>query len=187
MKTAAGVLGALVLLGQGAGVARFEIYEGGKLGFMDRAGTVVVSPRYDGAWRPTEGLAAVTVDGHLGYVDKTGTVVIQSDAKRGHGFHEGLACVSQGEYGPYGYIDKSGKVVIPIQFEDAFDFSEGLARVQVGGSSNSGGFGYGKLWTVEGITALRVMTESFPADDPNYDPNDTGMQSIQCRIERGPQ
>lgn len=64
---------------------------------------------------------------------------------------------------------------------------EVLRAVQVGGSSNSGGFGYGKLWTVEGITALRVMTESFPADDPNYDPNDTGMQSIQCRIERGPQ
>jgi hypothetical protein len=63
---------------------------------------------------------------------------------------------------------------------------EVLRAVQVGGSSNSGGFGYGKLWTVTDITALRVMTESFPADDPNYDPNDSGMQSIHCRIEREP-
>ena len=52
--------------------------------------------------------------------------------------------------------------------------------------SNSGGFGYGKLWTVADITALRITTETFPADDPNYDPNDSGMQSIHCRIEREP-
>jgi hypothetical protein len=64
--------------------------------------------------------------------------------------------------------------------------TEVLRAVQVGGSSNSGGFGYGKLWAVDEITALRITTESFPAD-PNYDPDDSGMQSIHCRIERGPQ
>src|SRR5688572_9579897 len=65
--------------------------------------------------------------------------------------------------------------------------AEVLRAVQVGGSSNSGGFGYGKLWTVDQITALRLMTETFPADDPNYNPEDSGMQSIHCRIERSPQ
>jgi hypothetical protein len=65
--------------------------------------------------------------------------------------------------------------------------TEVLRAVQVGGSSNSGGFGYGKLWAVDEITALRITTESFPADDPNYDPQDSGMQSIHCRVERGPQ
>jgi hypothetical protein len=64
---------------------------------------------------------------------------------------------------------------------------EVLRAVQVGGSSNSGGFGYGKLWVVEDITALRITTETFPADDPNYNPDDSGMQSIHCRIEREPQ
>src|SRR5215218_4424879 len=43
---------------------------------------------------------------------------------------------------------------------------EVLRAVQVGGSSNSGGFGYGKLWTVAEITALRITTETFAADDP---------------------
>jgi hypothetical protein len=61
---------------------------------------------------------------------------------------------------------------------------EVLRAVQVGGSSNSGGFGFGKLWTVDEITALRIMSETFPADDPNYDPNDSGMQTIHCCIER---
>ena len=64
---------------------------------------------------------------------------------------------------------------------------EVLRAIQVGGSSNSGGFGYGKLWTVEQITALRITTETFPADDPNYNPEDSAMKSIHCRIERGPQ
>jgi hypothetical protein len=64
---------------------------------------------------------------------------------------------------------------------------EVLRAVQVGGSSNSGGFGYGKLWTVEQITALRITAETFPADDPNYDPEDSGMNSIHCRIERDSQ
>jgi hypothetical protein len=64
---------------------------------------------------------------------------------------------------------------------------EVLRAIQVGGSSNSGGFGYGKLWTVEQITALRITTETFPADDPNYNPEDSAMKSIHCRIERTPQ
>jgi hypothetical protein len=63
---------------------------------------------------------------------------------------------------------------------------EVLRAIQVGGQSNSGGFGYGKLWTVADITALRITTEPFPADDPNYNPNDSGMQSIHCRIEPAP-
>jgi hypothetical protein len=64
---------------------------------------------------------------------------------------------------------------------------EVLRAVQVGGSSNSGGFGYGKLWAVAEITALRITTETFPADDPNYDPDDSGMKTIHCRIERAGQ
>jgi hypothetical protein len=64
---------------------------------------------------------------------------------------------------------------------------EVLRAVQVGGSSNSGGFGYGKLWTVAEITALRLTTETFPADDPNYHPDDSDINSIHCRIERGAQ
>jgi hypothetical protein len=63
---------------------------------------------------------------------------------------------------------------------------EVLRAVQVGGASNSGSFGFGKLWSVDDITALRITTEAFPADDPNYDPNDSDMQTIHCCIEREP-
>jgi hypothetical protein len=79
------------------------------------------------------------------------------------------------------------RVVEPYAHGISTRGTEVLRAVQVGGSSNSGGFGYGKLWAVDEITALRIMTESFPADDPNYNPEDSGMQNIHCRVERGPQ
>jgi hypothetical protein len=79
------------------------------------------------------------------------------------------------------------RVVQPYAHGISTRGTEVLRAVQVGGSSNSGGFGYGKLWALEEITALRITTETFPADDPNYNPDDSGMQSIHCRIERGAQ
>jgi hypothetical protein len=62
--------------------------------------------------------------------------------------------------------------------------AEVLRGIQVGGSSNSGGFGYGKLWAIADISALHITTETFAADDPNYDPDDSALKSIHCRIER---
>jgi hypothetical protein len=61
--------------------------------------------------------------------------------------------------------------------------AEVLRAVQVGGKSSSGGFGFGKLWSVSEIEDLHVIDETFPADDPNYNPQDTGMKSIHCRVE----
>lgn len=60
---------------------------------------------------------------------------------------------------------------------------EVLRAVQVGGKSSSGGFGFGKLWTVADIEDLHLVDETFPADDPHYNPDDTGMKSIHCRVQ----
>jgi hypothetical protein len=79
------------------------------------------------------------------------------------------------------------RVVEPYAHGISTRGTEVLRAVQVGGSSNSGGFGYKKLWALEEITALRITGETFPADDPNYNPEDSDMQSIHCRIERGAQ
>ena len=79
------------------------------------------------------------------------------------------------------------RVVEPYAYGVSTRGEEVLRAIQVGGSSNSGGFGYGKLWTVEQITALRITNETFPADDPNYNPEDSAMKSIHCCVERSPQ
>jgi hypothetical protein len=59
---------------------------------------------------------------------------------------------------------------------------EVLRAVQVGGSSRSGGFGFGKLWAVGKMTGVRLAPESFLPDDPDYNPDDSGMKQIHCRV-----
>jgi hypothetical protein len=57
-----------------------------------------------------------------------------------------------------------------------------LRAVQVRGSSSSRGYGFGKLWTVASIQELRLMDERFEPSDPQYNPNDSAMREVRCRI-----
>jgi hypothetical protein len=59
---------------------------------------------------------------------------------------------------------------------------EVLRAIQVRGSSASGGMGFGKLWDVSEMVDLRILDEMFTPDDPNYNPNDSAMKEIRCRI-----
>jgi hypothetical protein len=60
--------------------------------------------------------------------------------------------------------------------------SEVLRAVQLRGSSRSGNFGSGKLWTVSKMRLVRTLAEDFVPDDPDYEPNDSAMDRIHCRI-----
>jgi hypothetical protein len=59
---------------------------------------------------------------------------------------------------------------------------EVLRAIQVGGSSSSGGLGFGKLWSVAEMVNLRTTDQKFTPDDRNYNPDDSGMTQIHCRI-----
>ena len=59
---------------------------------------------------------------------------------------------------------------------------ESLRAVQVRGTSRSGHFSGGKLWTVSKMRLVRTLEESFVPDDPDYEPNDSAMVRIHCRI-----
>lgn len=59
---------------------------------------------------------------------------------------------------------------------------EVLRAIQIRGFSASGGYGFGKLWAVGDMQGLRILDETFSADDPNYNPNDRGMKQIHCRV-----
>ena len=60
--------------------------------------------------------------------------------------------------------------------------AETLRAVQVNGDSRSGGHGFGKLWTVAKMQNLRVAAQTFQADDRDYNPNDTALLEIHCRV-----
>jgi len=104
--------------------------QGGKFGYMDRDGRVVIQPLFDSARRFLDGLAVVQVGKKWGCIDKAGKIVIKPQFDRPYSFSEGLAAVSVG--GKWGYIDNTGKTVINMQFDLALPFSDGLACTLVG-------------------------------------------------------
>lgn len=91
------------------GLAR--IVEGGKTGFVDRAGKIAIAPQFDAAGSFCEGLAPVCM---------------------------GCKEVPRGEHhelvgGQWGFVDRTGAVVIPIVYDSATGFTDGGATVGKGG------------------------------------------------------
>ena len=123
-----------------------KVSKGGKYGFMNLAGKVVVPFKYDEADNFSEGMASVRIGDKCGFVDTSGKEVIpciyDSFYKEGDmfwnwglkmDFHEGLAIVKKGDY--YGAVNKRGEVIVPIKYEQVNDFREGMAKVVENGKA----------------------------------------------------
>lgn len=74
------------------------------------------------------------------------------------------------------------RVVAPYCYGLSTRGSEVLRAVQVGGASSSGKFGFGKLWTVAQMKDVRVSDQPFAPNDPNYNPDDSAMTKVICRV-----
>jgi hypothetical protein len=101
---------------------------GGKKGYIDESGKLVINPQWDSAYRFADGRALVCV----GECDFEHTL--------GHSYSKGADLEQTFKYG---YIDENGKMVINPIYEDAGNFSEGLAAVCAGagcylGTNNKG-------------------------------------------------
>jgi hypothetical protein len=109
----------------------YEIEQGGKSGFIDHSGKIVVPPKYETVrGRFQEGFVRVELEGNWGFVGATGKELpIKYDSV--DDFEEGRARVKSKKNG-WGFIDRSGTEVIPPSFEDAGDFHQGLAKVMKG-------------------------------------------------------
>lgn len=136
-----------------AAVYEFYTYKGNddevptmaeKVGFIDKAGTLVIPLMYESVSSTTmvwnnigmgtlkvgfsDGLISVEKDGKWGVIDKQGKTVLpfQYDNSIGS-FHNGLASFRSGE--TYGFLDKTGKVVIAPAYDSVNDFLNGYAVV----------------------------------------------------------
>jgi hypothetical protein len=112
------------------------VEKGGKYGYQNRAGKMVIPAQFDfAADRFVEGMAWVQMKNRIGYIDNRGKTIVapQFDYLGGFitgNFNGGLARVCL--HGKCGYINKTGKIVIPLQFDDAaVKFSNGLAWVKI--------------------------------------------------------
>lgn len=79
--------------------------------------------------------------------------------------------------------DGHRRIVAPYCYGLTTKGVEALRAIQVGGSSRSGGFGFGKLWHVAKIERLKNTDDKFLPTDPDYNPDDVAMAVIHCRID----
>jgi len=115
-----------------ADVALFPVIKGGKWGYINKTGSIIVEPEYDLAFDLYEGMAAVSKDGKFGFINASGKLVIPLQFDDADQFSEGLAKVFTAATSKYGFIDKTGKMVIDTAYDDAMRFSNGLAAVKQG-------------------------------------------------------
>jgi hypothetical protein len=60
---------------------------------------------------------------------------------------------------------------------------EALRAIQIAGASRSGRLLSGKLWRVGKMQEIRSTGEEFVPSDPHYNPEDTAMRLIHCRVK----
>jgi hypothetical protein len=75
------------------------------------------------------------------------------------------------------------RIVAPYCYGISTRNQEVLRAIQIGGASSSRGYGFGKLWTVSEISGLELSAEHFTPNDPQYNPNDTAMKRVICRVD----
>jgi|GEM_PF-1828179 len=112
---------------------RMRIKQGKKWGYIDKAGKVVIPPKFKKVNAFSEnGLALFKSKGKYGFINKSGEVVIPATFQLARDFdRNGLAKVA--DKGKFGFIDKSGKFVIPAVYNKTGQFnSDGLCPVNIG-------------------------------------------------------
>lgn len=113
-----------------------------KMGYINRAGKVVIPPVYNRAYDFSDGLAKVSGDKTF-YIDHNGKTVIPtvSGLQNSESFSEGLAAVTARTTSGgksvirTGYIDTKGKWAINPVYDYAGTFSDGVATATLNGKS----------------------------------------------------
>ena len=147
----------------------FAIRDGRKIGFINRAGAIIVQPRFEAAGEPHEGRISVYENAHAGYIDFAGKIVVEPKYDSAGDFKDSRAIVRVGAKASL--IEPSGAVVGEIPYRPLGEFHQGLLRVQASGLVDNSGK---KLPTVYGFVdrqAKMVIPPQFlPAGEFSDDP-----------------
>jgi hypothetical protein len=154
-----------------------------KFTFINRAGKIITTERFDRAGNFSEGLAAVRKDEKWGFIDKTGKMVIPPQFDAAANFSEETALVKKGEL--WGYINKSSKFAIEPRFLRAASFYNGLALI--GKNWNQERFDYDDYYFInqkgepafpetffiasdyfKGLAHVKLKTEKSSKQERNY-------------------
>ena len=163
------------------------IQEGKLKGLADRAGKVVVKPKYRELGQFSDGLAHFRLENKdrkkrfYGYLNTAGKEVIAGTFNNTQPFSDGKAAVFKGRWG---YIDKAGKLIISHQFRQAAGFSGGYAVVNENEIIDATGKKIGKLGlegkVIKGFSADRAVLQT-QSGDLHIKPN--GMPAYYAKFD----
>lgn len=101
---------------------------GGKWGFVDNLGDLVISTNADVGFHFQDGLAWLQHQGTCYYIDTSGRTRLEmAGLSEVTSFSSGYARGKSGHF--YGFFDKTGKVILDYQYRDAIPVSEGIGLV----------------------------------------------------------
>jgi hypothetical protein len=121
---------------------------GGKYGFINRRGAVVLEPQYDYAADFIDGLAKVQSDGRWGFIDVTGKLrfTLPPETQDALDASEGMAWFLSSKEERWGLCDDKGRVILEPTYDEIEPFSQGLAAVNVGAKWRFPGIQEGGKW-----------------------------------------
>lgn len=104
------------------------VQQGGRWGYANLEGRLILAPRFEAAYDPVEGLARARFEGSDLFIDESGRTAFSLEGYEAIGdFSEGLAPIMTD--GRAGFVDRSGGIAIPPRFDMVFPFRGGVARV----------------------------------------------------------
>jgi len=111
---------------------RAAVIVGGRYGYIDASGKMVIQAEFEEADSFTGMFARVKKDGLWGYIDMMGKPYIPITYVELEGGYGDRMLARSNKDGRYGYIGKNGDVLIPFQYNDAKPFHGGYAIVSNG-------------------------------------------------------
>jgi len=105
------------------------VCKGGKWGYVDSIGTVVIAAKYDNTDDFHEGFSSVEQNKKKALIDATGKVITEFKYEYIYPFSEGLAVVGRGKPLKFTYVDKTGKEILPCDMDEANSFFKGKAKI----------------------------------------------------------
>lgn len=108
-----------------------KVNKGGKWGFTDRNGKIVIEPLYDEVFNFKEELCCVEKDELFGFINREGEEVIPIVYECALSFNEGFACVFKD--GNCGYINKENDIIIDFKYDAGTQVVNKSCRVKKDG------------------------------------------------------
>lgn len=155
----------------------YPVQKGGKYGYIDNTGKMVIEPIYYSATRFSDGLAMVVVEKSpnrflVGYIDKTGKIVVEPQFEGGAPFFEGLAMIKKNKKA--GVINTKGEIVIEPKFERIGRFHDGLAAAVINRETKAG-----QVISDGGYINTKGVFVIPPQFDPNLTPFVDGLAGVR--------